>query len=329
MQRSALALALLLVAAPELRTQEADTASRVPRDSVIVRARQLVQSGKDADGRRLLDSLLATMTPDSARYAETLYWHGMLAPTAADAERAYRRLLIESPLSPRAEHAMLQLAQLEQARGDRRGASDHLQRYLLTYPQSPTRWRVSVQLVRLLFDQGPQQLARACDVLRSAQAEVPATAVELRNQLEAQAPRCAYVEVQAPVAAVDSAPPTTATAADSAARPLNTPLPAPAAAPGAGLPPLTPNPAVAAAVPPTATPAFYSVQLGAYDAPEAATRMVQQLVARGIDARVDGAAAPYRVRVGKYTTRADAVKAAADLKAKGHSGFITLVGGAR
>ena len=71
------------------------------------------------------------------------------------------------------------------------------------------------------------------------------------------------------------------------------------------------------------------MQLAAYDAQESATRMVQQLVAAGVDARVDGAAAPYRVRVGKFATRAEAVKAAADLKAKGHSGFITLVGGAR
>ena len=53
--------------------------------------------------------------------------------------------------------------------------------------------------------------------------------------------------------------------------------------------------------------------------------MVQQLVARGIDARVDGAKAPYRVRVGKFQTRAEAAKASADLKGKGHSGFITLV----
>jgi hypothetical protein len=31
------------------------------------------------------------------------------------------------------------------------------------------------------------------------------------------------------------------------------------------------------------------------------------------------------VRVGKYATRADAVKAAATLKSQGHNGFITLV----
>jgi cell division protein FtsN len=78
--------------------------------------------------------------------------------------------------------------------------------------------------------------------------------------------------------------------------------------------------------PPTATAAaFYSVQLAAYNSPEAAKRLVQQLVARGVDARVDGDEAPYRVRVGKYQTRAEAAKAAADLRASGHNGIITLV----
>lgn len=322
--RHNLVAVVLALRAAGMAAQEVDT-SRVPQDTVVARARQLVQSGKDAEGRRLLDSLVSVTPTDSARFAEALFWHGTLAATAADAERDYRRLLIEAPLSPHAEDALLRLAQLEQARGDRRGASDHLQRFLLSYPQSVARARVSVQLVRLLFDQGPQQLARACDVLRTARAEVPTSAVELRNQLDAQAPRCAYVETQAPVPASTvadstpaSAPAPVATPADTAKRPV-TPSPAPTSAAA----PVAPAPAQPATPP---VPAFYSVQLAAYDSQESATRMVQQLSGRGIDARVDGAAAPYRVRIGKFSTRAEAAKAAADLKAKGHSGFITLVG---
>ena len=207
MRRSAI-LAAAVALGGVAQAQSADTSSRTPQDSVLVRAKQMSRDGRDADGRKLIDSVLATLTPDSTRYAETLYWRGALAATAADAERDYRRLLIEAPLAARAEDALLQLAQLEQARGDRRGASDHLQRYLLSYPQGLARARVSVQLVRLLFDQGPQQLARACDALRSAKADVPASNVELRNQLEAQAPRCAYVDVQ----------PAAPTVADSATR---------------------------------------------------------------------------------------------------------------
>jgi cell division protein FtsN len=70
---------------------------------------------------------------------------------------------------------------------------------------------------------------------------------------------------------------------------------------------------------------FYSVQLAAYDTPDQATRLMRLLVSRGIDARVDGKMRPFRVRVGKYTTRAQAVKAAATLKSRGHSGFVVLV----
>ena len=324
MRRSAILIAAIVALASAAHAQGADTLSRTPQDSMLARARQLSREGRDADGRKVIDSVLATLTPDSVRYAEALYLRGALAPTAADAERDYRRLLIEVPLAPRAEDALLQLAQLEQARGDRRGASDHLQRYLLSYPQGSARPRVSVQLVRLLFDQGPQQLARACDALRSAKADVPASNVELRNQLEAQAPRCAYVDVQAaPPTVADSTPPATPVDTNKVAPPVANPVvaPPPVAAPSAPAPaPVAP--AAAVAVPAVS---FYSVQLAAYDSQDAATRMVQQLVARGIDARVDGAKAPYRVRVGKFASRAEAAKASADLKAKGHSGFITLV----
>ena len=327
MQHSVAVVLALAFHAAAVSAQEADTSARVPQDTIVARARQLVQSGKDAEGRRLLDSLLSVTPTDSARYGEALFWHGAFAATAADAERDYRRLLIEAPLSPHAEEALLRLAQLEQARGDRRGASDHLQRFLLSYPQSAARPRVSVQLVRLLFDQGPQQLARACDVLRTARAEVPPAAVELRNQLDAQAPRCAYVETQAPTPpAVDSTPvPVPVPAADTAKRPAPLPVTPAAVRP----PPVTPSaaPTAAAPAPPEGppAPAYYSVQLAAYDSKESATRLVQQLSTRGIDARMDGAVAPYRVRVGKFSTRAEAAKAAADLKAKGHSGFITIV----
>ncbi|MEK7400904.1 MAG: SPOR domain-containing protein, partial [Gemmatimonadota bacterium] len=128
-----------------------------------------------------------------------------------------------------------------------------------------------------------------------------------------------------------------AAAADSAARagaPVTSPTTAAPAAtpPGGGALPATPPtaPAAAAPVSTAVTPAapaaaYYSVQLAAYDSHDAAVRLVQQLVSIGTDARVDGAKPPYRVRVGKYQTRAEAVKSSADLKGKGHSGFITLV----
>jgi hypothetical protein len=282
---------LLLLAASTARAQE----------SAVQRARKLFDDGNAVEGRRLLDSLLRVTPMESATYADALYWRAALATAAVDAERDYRRLLIEAPLSVRAEDAMLQLAQLEQARGDRRAASDHLQRFMLTYPDNPARPRVVVSLVRLLFDQGLS--ARGCEALRMGREVVPQDNAELRNQLEFYAPRCVVMAVA------------TDTARDSIAtvdRPDTTPsAPKPATAPRS----------TAAA---NAT-SYYSVQVAAYESREPAIRMSRLLGSRGLEARVDGKTRPYRVRVAKYATRAQAVKAAASLKSQGIDGFVTLV----
>ena len=309
-----LPIVLLLVAlqAPVLGAQS--DSSRIPGDSVLERARQLVNAGRDTDGRRIIDSVLKVTPTDSRLFAEALYWRGALAATAADAERDYRRLLIEAPLSPRAEDALLQLANLLQARGDRRGASDYLQRFMLTYASSPARPRVAIALVRLLFDQGPQQQARACEALRMGREAVPPQNLELRNQLEFYAPRCSAAVAEAAPAADSAAP---APGSDTA-RPA-----APSSAPDTVRRPALDSARLAN---PSGRAAFYSVQVAAYDSAESAERLVKVLVDRGLDARVDGTARPFRVRIGRYSTRAEAVKAAATLKAQGHSGFVTLVG---
>ena len=309
--KTALVLVLLAVAGATAGAHR-DTLARA--DSALDRARRLVAQGRDAEGRTLVDSVLRASTPDSRIYAEALYARGALAPTAAEAERDYRRLLIEAPLAPRAEDAMLQLANLLQARGDRRGASEYLQRFLLTYASSPARPRVAVSLVRLLFDQGPQQQARACDALRLGREAVPAANLELRNQLEFYAPRCAVEVAEMPVApAGDTTRPTAAT---DTARPVTPPATAPE--------PVRPAAQNAGAATAKGS-AFYSVQVAAYDSEEAAHRLAKTLVDRGIDARVDGAVRPFRVRIGRYDTRADAVQALATLKSQGHAGFVTMV----
>ena len=307
---------LVLLALPSLALAQSDTTTRTAADSVVARARALANEGRDADSRKLLDSLLRVSTPDSPVYPEALYWRGALATTAADAERDYRRLLIEAPLSARAEDALLGLGNLLQARGDKRGASDQMQRFMLTYANSPARPRVALSLVRLLFDLGPQQQARACEALRMGRDAIPRENLELRNQLDYYEPRC--IGDIAPAVAPES----TAVATDSTR----------AAPPPADTAITPPPPASTKAAPPRAAPAasasssaFYSVQVAAYQSKEPATNLASVLKDRGLDARVDGTVAPFRVRVGKYSTRAEAVKAQATLKAQGQNGFITLV----
>ena len=311
MRLSCVCACAALVVGASARASAQTTESPTPKDSVIQRARRLVESGNATEAKKLLDSLVQATPSESAAYADALYWRAALATTAVDAERDYGRLLIEAPLSPRAEDAMLQLAQLEQARGDRRAATDHLQRFMLSYPNNPARPRVALSLVRLLFDQG--LVAKGCDALRLGRESIPTENAELRNQLEFYAPRCVSLDVAPPGAT-----------ADSATKPSSAPAPAPDSAKRA--PPPAPKPA--AATPKTASGvAFYSVQVAAYESPEPATRMARMLVSRGLQARVDGKTRPYRVRVGKYATRAEAVKAAATLKSQGIGGFVTLVKG--
>ena len=308
-------LALALLAIPSLAIAQSDTTVRTAGDSALARARAMVNEGREAEGRKVLDSLLRVNTPDNAIYPEALYWRGALAATAADAERDYRRLLIEAPLSPRAEDALLQLANLLQARGDRRGASDHLQRFMLTYANSPARPRVALSLVRLLFDQGPQQQARACEALRVGREVIPKENLEMRNQLEYYEPRC-VAELAPPPAAPES----TVVKDSVKAAPADTAVPP---APPSKTPESKQTPTVA---PSKAIPSsYYSVQVAAYQSKEPATNLANVLKERGLDARVDGTAPPFRVRVGKYLTRAEAVKAQASLKSQGQNGFITLV----
>jgi len=271
--------ALLLLASLRLYAQSTDTSGvNTPSDSsVIARARRLAADDHAIAGRALLDSVVRATKPADSLHAEALFWRGTLAATAAEAERSYNRLLIESPLAQRAEDALLQLAQLKETRGDRRGAAEHLSRFMLSYSASAERPRAAVWLVRLLFDDS--QLARGCDALRVAREAVPAEDIEQRNRLEYYAPRCARF------------------AADSAAQVADT----------------------------TTAPPYYSVQVAAYDSRSPAERMARTLVERGMDARVDGMVRPFRVRIGKYPSHAEAARAAAKLKSQGIRGFIAHV----
>jgi len=278
------------------------TPPRSSADSVFARAWQLVVNGNGAAGRVLVDSVVAATEPDTPAYAEALYWRATLAGAssdAADAERDYRRIVIEYPLSPRTGDALLRLAQFEVARGDRAAAATHLERFLLENPTSPEEQRAAILLVRVSFEQN--NLVRACIALHHALSEVPTTAVELRNQLEYYSPRCAGVDTtragQAAAASAASAATSTtpgAGARDSAHRDTLARPHAPAGAPKGR----------------------FTLQVAAYSQRADADLLAKKLKARGLDVRVVGTTALFRVRIGRYETRSAAVAAAAELKAK-------------
>jgi hypothetical protein len=295
--------ALLLAAATTVHAQNVATQGNTvtpAADSVFARARRLVTNGNGAAGRVLVDSMIAAAPPDSPMFAEALYWRAALASTPSDAERDYRRLVVDYWYGPHVGDALLQLAQTESARGDRATAAEHLERFMLEAPEHPERPRAGLMLVRLLFDQN--DLARGCTAWRQATNAAPATAVELRNQLGYYAGRC------------------TATDASVASRvPVAYP---PGSSPPAAVRDTTPARGEASPAP----TGRFTLQVAAYPTKTEATRLVTKLAARGVTARIVGTTKPFRVRVGRYETRGAAIAAQTQLRAKKLSAIVTEIG---
>jgi Cell division protein len=272
-------------------------------DSVYARARQLVAAGNGAAGRVLVDSMVAAAAPATPAYAEAVYWRAALAATSADAERDYRRIVVEYPLSPRTGDALLKLAQLELARGDRAPALTHLERFLVENPQSTERSRAGLQFVRLAFEQNEPEVG--CTFLGRILREVPDSEVELRNQLSYYSPRCSTVDTTH-VTEVAKAPEKREKSAKEAA------------------PKREGGEKHAAAS--TTAKGRYTLQVAAYAVRAEAERLAKRLKDRGLEARVVGSKKPYRVRIGRYPTRAAATTALKELKAKKIEAIVTESG---
>jgi len=313
-------LALLVGAAPATHAQGTDTTATPPpavsvstMDSAFARARRLVIAGRADSGRRIVDSVLAATPAGTAAYGNALYGRAMVAPTAADAERDYRRIVVEYPLSAHAGDALLQLAQLERSQGDRGAAIDHLQRFLRENPASAKRARSGLWLAQLLFEQDDD--VQACRILSDARAATAPSDVELQNQMNFYTTRC---DVAAAKARADSVARADSLRADSVARADSIRKAERRSRERAR---------AARRAEPSATPTGYSVQVGAFATKSEAEKLVATLHDRGIEARVDGTRNPFRVRVGHYKTRTAANAARARFKKLGVTGFVTSTTG--
>jgi cell division protein FtsN len=194
-----------------LATMAAAQAPPRPTDPVFARAQALVSDGNGVAGRALIDSVIAVTQPTARLYPEALFWRATLAANAADAESDYKHIVVDYPLAPQAEDALLRLAQLELARGDRDGALGHLQRIPRDYPRSKSLARASYWTARVLFEKN--DIPNACVANANALAQADASQVELRNQIQYQGQRCPAV-----VAAVSS--PVTGASATSPVAPV-------------------------------------------------------------------------------------------------------------
>ncbi|MEA2705555.1 MAG: hypothetical protein QOH22_343 [Gemmatimonadaceae bacterium] len=323
-------------------TAVAQTTTR-PTDPVFVRAQALVSDGNGIAGRALIDSVLAATQPSARLYPEALFWRATLASNAADAESDYKHLVVDYPLAPQAEDALLRLAQLELARGDRDGALAHLQRIPRDYPRSKSLARASYWTARVLFEKN--DIPNACIANANALSRAAVDEIELRNQIQYQGQRCpspAATVASAKPPAIDTTPaavPAVTAAAPSAsgvtggssAKEVKT-LDSVPAKPAS--PPSPPSPTVKtevtsasiATIPKAAkassSSSTYSVQVAAYNHKPDASKLASSLVKRGYSARVDGETLPFRVRIGRYSTAAEAENALAQIKAKHMTGFV-------
>lgn len=350
MSRKWVVAAMIFVFVPSLSRAQSG-----PDSVAYRRAQTLVNDGNATAGRAIVDSLIARAAPGTNAYAEGVYWRAVLSATASDAEMDYRRIVVDYPLSPRVEDTLLRLAQLELARADYDGALQHLNRLTLEHPAGVTRARAGYWTARVLFEKNDIQ--RACAVNADALAQTNSNDVELRNQISYLNQRCAGVVMASANPPISPSPPTTGSTVSTS---VNTSVPktdtavaktATVAAKPSMQPPtsprdvhpsmVVPNPSEIAPVTKTTTakpkttvappsPTLpsstgeggYTVQIAAYNAKSQARAMVDRLKKRGYDARVSGASAPFRVRIGHYPTQAQANAVLRSLKAKQIEGFV-------
>jgi cell division protein FtsN len=286
----------------------------------------MAAEGQGDAARALVQHEIDIAPAGSPRYVDALYWRAVVAATAADAERDLRRIIIEFPLSPRNEDALLRLAQLEMTRGENDQALVHLQRLVIDHPTSPSRSRASFWMARVYFDKN--QTPAACRSLADAARNTSPAQVEQRNQIDFWMQRCHGSDTAAVATNMSDSAPSTPAPGTSASVSQATP-PAPSAPPPAPAASTTTTRTTTTVKSTTSSSSArssggrYTVQVGAYPTRESAESHRKSLVARGVDARVTGSAKPYRVRVGFYDTRAQAEAAAQRLKAKQISVYVT------
>jgi len=294
----------LTIFAPAARPLAAQATRVDSLQAIYRRAQRLVNDGQGTEGRALVDSMLNAAEPRSAEEAEALFWRATLAESWETAQRDYLRIMLEHDRSPRAGDAMLRLAQGEAARGDRDEAVRYLERLAREAPESEARAEGALWQGRFLLERGDR--ANACRVLREGRPRVRAGQVELENQYD-------YLIRGCPEPGAVEAPQLTPPATPPAAAPSRTPAPTPTKAPAA-----TPaeRPAAPATSPARPGAPMWSVQVAAVSSTAEAEALVKRLRDRGYDARVDGSAAPFRVRFGRFPTRAAATAALEGYKRK-------------
>jgi cell division septation protein DedD len=233
---------------------------------------------------------------------------------------------VEYAASSWADDALLRLVQLDYASGNLDGAARNLERIRRDFPGTTLLPQASYWAARTYFDQKNPRMA--CRWLADGVAASRGN-VELQNQLGYLNQRCSGVAIDSTTPPGPDTTTSMAGAAGDTTRPAansdstsRTPRPSPTATttarPDSSARPLPPTPPGAG----SASGSFH-IQVSAVRTASAAQTMVAKLKSRGLAAMFVEDGGLYKVRVGNYSSRADAVAALPGVKSKlGGSPFV-------
>jgi hypothetical protein len=239
-------------------------------DARLAEALRLAQSGQVDSGRAIVRRMLATVSPADSVYPEALLTAAKIAPNAQTVASNLNRIVVEYGAGPWADDALLLLTQLYFAQRDPAQTIQAAERLNRDYPDSPLRSRANFSAARAYFDLKNE--TRGCELIRQS-LDGAGEDVEFKNQVSFYAARC-------------SATSTTTTTA--------TP------------PPSSSDTGSRATPPPVHA---YAVQVLAVKSAAQVDDMLTRLKVMGFEARVvRDSTGFFKVRVGRYATREEAVR---------------------
>jgi cell division septation protein DedD len=272
-------------------------------DPRLVAAVHLAQDGQGDSARAQVKWILDATPASDPIYAEAIYTSGVVAATTQERERQFQRLVVEYNGSAWADDALLQLAELNFARGDLAGVARNVERLASDYPQSEVIPQAAVWAARAYFRQ--EDTGAGCRWLTNGLAHADTLDVELRNELTFLNGRC--------VAAGDTTVWKPAGRRVDSTAAANTPPTDTARA----APPSNPT------APAPQRPSAWSVQVASSNSQVNADALIQRLTHDGFTGGYvvkDGAA--LKVRVGHLTTREAADALAGRMRSKYPSVFV-------
>lgn len=246
-------------------------------DARLVEALRLAQSGQVDSGRAIVRRLLAALPLGDSIFPQALLAAAKIAPDAPTVASHLNRIVVEYGAGPWADDALLLLTQLYFAQRDPAKTIDAGERLNRDYPDSPLRARANFSVARAYFELKNEM--RGCELIQQS-LDGAGDDVEFKNQVSFYATRCSRASTTTTTATTPPPP------SDTSGRAV----------------PVAP---------------MYAVQVLAVKSAAQVDDMLTRLKVMGFDARVvRDSTGFFKVRVGRYATRDEAVRTQQRLKTR-------------